>query len=424
MFARFVALRYLRGAEGRVEGQRFLRLVTGVAVGGVAVGTAALLLALSIVRGFSHEIQEKVVGFGQHVQVESYVGGPLGGADTLAARLAAFEGVRRVTPSVIEFALLRAPAPDGAAPAIEGTLMWGTPRDGQDFVSSHMQSGRFDFAPDGRGRPGLALGAPLARELGLEVGSTVTVFSTRQLSGAGAGQGLGTYGARPRVRQFHVAGVFETGLADFDGRFVFADIADARRLFGYAPDQVTRFELTLDDLNDSPAMAARVSEEIGPPVFARSVFDVFRNLFAWVRLQEGIVPLVISVLVFVAAFNIVGTLLMVILDKTREIGVLVAMGASRRAVHSVFLTYGLLVGIVGALIGAVAAFAIAGAQARWGLIPLPQEAYYLDTAPVEMRALDFLLVPVLAVALCGLMAWLPARVAARVEPVRAIRFGA
>jgi lipoprotein-releasing system permease protein len=115
---------------------------------------------------------------------------------------------------------------------------------------------------------------------------------------------------------------------------------------------------------------------------------------------------------------------MVILDKTREIGVLVAMGASRRAVHSVFLTYGLLVGIVGAAVGAVAAFAIAGAQARWGLIPLPQEAYYLDTAPVEMRALDFLLVPVLAVALCGLMAWLPARVAARVEPVRAIRFGA
>ncbi len=423
MFARYVALRYLRGAEGRVEGQRFLRLVTGVAVGGVAVGTAALLLSLSIVRGFSREIQEKVVGFGQHVQVESYVGGPLGGSDTLAAQLAAFEGVRRVTPSVIEFALLRAPAPDGAPPAIEGTLMWGTRPDAQEFVSSHMEDGRFAFGPDARGRPGLAVGAPLARDLGLSVGSTITVFSTRQVA-AGAGAGLGTYGARPRVRQFHVAGVFETGLADFDGRFVFSDIDDARRLFGYEPDQVTRFELTLSDLDDSPAVAARVSAEVGPPVFARSVFDVFRNLFAWVKLQEGIVPLVISVLVFVAAFNIVGTLLMVILDKTREIGVLVAMGATRRAVRRVFLTYGLLVGIVGAAIGAVAAFGIAGAQARWGLIPLPQEAYYLDTAPVEMRALDFLLVPLLAVALCGLMAWLPARVAARVEPVRAIRFGA
>jgi lipoprotein-releasing system permease protein len=226
------------------------------------------------------------------------------------------------------------------------------------------------------------------------------------------------------VRQFHVAGVYETGLGDFDERFVFGDIEDARRLFGYGPNQVSRLELTIDDLNQSPVMAAQISQEIGPPVFARSVFDVFRNLFAWVRLQEGIVPLVISVLVFVAAFNIVGTLLMVILDKTREIGVMVAMGASRASVRRVFLTFGVLVGVLGSAIGAALAFAVAALQARFGIIPLPQEAYYLDTAPVELRALDFLVVPVVAVVLCAAMAWLPARVAARVEPVRAIRFGA
>jgi len=422
VFSRYVAIRYLRGAEGRVEGQRFLRLVTGVAVGGVAVGTAALLLALTIVRGFSREIQEKVVGFGQHVQVESYAGGPLDGADSLAQRLAAFDGVRGVTPAVIEFALLRGRAGADGTPAIEGTLLWGTPQDGQDFVAGHVEDGAFDFAPDARGRPGIVVGTGLAHDLGLSVGATATVFSTRQLSAGAAG--LGTYGARPRVRQFHVAGLYETGLADFDDRFVFGDIDDARRLFGYAPDQVTRFELTLDNLDDSPAVAARVTDEMGPPIFARSVFEVFRNLFAWVRLQEGIVPLVISVLVFVAAFNIVGTLLMVILDKTREIGVLVAMGASRAAVRRVFLMFGVLVGVLGAAIGAALAFVIAGAQAQWGLIPLPQEAYYLDTAPVELRALDFLIVPALAVVLCALMAWLPARVAARVEPVRAIRFGA
>jgi lipoprotein-releasing system permease protein len=143
-----------------------------------------------------------------------------------------------------------------------------------------------------------------------------------------------------------------------------------------------------------------------------------------VRLQEGIVPLVISVLVFVAAFNIVGTLLMVILDKTREIGVLVAMGASRAAVRRVFLFFGIAVGVLGSAIGAAAAFLVAGAQGRWGIIPLPQEAYYLDTAPVEMRAFDFVIVPVVAVILCVVMAWLPARVAAGIEPVRAIRFGA
>ena len=410
-------MRYLRGAEG--EGRRFLRFVTIAAVGGVAVGTGALLLALAIVRGFSREIEAKVVGFGQHVQAESYVGGPLTGADSLAERLAAFPGVKRVTPAIVEFALVRARG-EGGVPGIEGTLMWGTPEDGQPFVASHVESGRFSFVPDARDRPGLVLGTTLADELGLAVGDVVTVFSTRHL-GVGPGADAGV-SARPRVRQYHVAGLFETGLADFDGRFVFASIDEARRLFDYAPDEVTRFDLTLDDITRSPAVAELVSTEIGPPVYARSVYDIFRNLFAWVQLQQSIVPLVISVLVIVAAFNIVGTLLMVILDKTREIGVLLAMGASRKRIRRLFLTFGLFVGIVGALIGAGLALALALIQMRWGVIPLPQEAYYLDTAPVELRALDFVLVPILAVVLCALAAWLPARVAARVQPVRAIRF--
>ncbi len=414
-------MRYLRGAEGRVEGRRFLRFVTIAAVGGVAIGTAALLLALTIVRGFSREIEAKVVGFGQHVQAESYVGGPLTGADSLMQAMEAFPHVERVTPAIIEFALLRTRG-QGGVPGIEGTLLWGTPSDGQPFVQSHIRSGAFTFTPDARSRPGLVLGEPLAQELGLDVGDAVTVFSTRHL-GVGPGA-AGALGARPRVRQYHVAGLFETGLADFDERFVFVDVDEARRLFDYAPDEVSRIDLTLDDIQRSPEVAQAVSDEIGPPVYARSVYEIFRNLFAWVRLQQSIVPLVISILVGVAAFNIVGTILMVILDKTREIGVLLAMGASRRRVRRLFLTFGLFVGVVGALIGTALALGLALIQLRWGVIPLPQEAYYLDTAPIELRWLDFALVPVLAVALCAAAAWFPARVAARVQPVRAIRFGA
>jgi lipoprotein-releasing system permease protein len=265
------------------------------------------------------------------------------------------------------------------------------------------------------------LGRTLARDLDLHPGDAVTVFSTRQLRQPTEALGVPS---RPRVRQFHVAGLYETGLADFDQRFAFADLATARALFGYEEGEVTRFDLTLDELERSPEVARAVTDEVGPPVVARSIYEVFRNLFAWVELQESIVPLVISVLVVVAAFNIVGTLLMVILDKTREIGVLLAMGACRGAVRRLFVTFGLFVGGVGAAAGAALALALALVQQRYGVIPLPQEAYYLDTAPIELRALDFVLVPALvAVALCAFAAWLPARVAARVEPVRSIRFG-
>ncbi len=415
-FERTVALRYLRGVRGRQRGDRFLRFIVVVAVGGVMIGTAALLLALAIVRGFSREIEEKVVGFGQHVQVESYTGEPLDGADTLAVRLAAFDGVERVVPAVIDFALLRAKGTGGPA-QIDGVLLWGTPPDGQPYVEGHVEAGRFDFAPDSAGHPGLVLGDDLARKLGVRAGGTVTAFSTRALR-----QG-GTFGGRPKVRQYHVAGVYDTGLADFDERFAYLDLAEARRFFEYDDDQVGRFDLVLADIAQSPETAEAISREVGPPVFARSIYDVFRHLFAWVNLQEGIIPVVISVLVLVAAFNIVGTLLMMILDKTREIGILLGMGASRRSVRRLFVWLGFFIGTVGAVLGAGVALLLAGIQLRFAVIPLPAEAYYIDTAPVALNVLDFVLVPVLAVALCTLAAYLPARAAARIEPIRSIRFG-
>lgn len=415
-FERALAVRYLWGARGRNERRGFLRFVTAVAITGVAVGTAALLVALMTVRGFGREIEAKIVGFGQHVQVESYLGEPLADAGALAARLEGIPQVERVTPAVIDFVLLRA-APIAGEAAVDGVLLWGTEPEGQAFIAENVRAGALAFGPDEQGRPGLVLGGALARSLGLEVGEAVTVFATRGPAGA-PGQ------SRPRVRAFHVAGLFETGLADFDERFAYVALDDARRLAGLGPDEVTRLDLTLTDIADSRAVAAAISEQVGPPVFARSIYDVYSGLFAWVALQRSIVPVVISILVLVAAFNIVGTLLMVVLEKTREIGTVLAMGASRAAVRRLFVFLGFLVGVVGALSGGVLALVFGLVQDRYRLIPLPREAYYLDAAPVELYAPDFVWVIALAVLLCTLAAYLPARAAARIEPIRSIRFGA
>lgn len=420
-FERTLAFRYFRGARGRNERRAFLRFVTVAAIGGVAVGVGALLLAMMIVRGFEREIESKIVGFGQHVQVDSYLGDPLEDADALAAQIGELDGVERVTPVLMDFALLRArPQPiDGeeSRPAIEGVLLWGTPPDGQPFVQERTVRGAFDLGADAEGRAGVVLGSRLAEVVGVDVGDPVTVFATRSV-----GQGS-AFGSRPKVRSFYVAGVYETGLADFDERFVYADLEQARTLLGYAPGQASRLDVTLDDIERSPQAAEAIIRELGPPVFARSVYEVYRGLFAWVDLQKSIVPLVISILVIVAAFNIIGTLLMVVLEKTREIGTVLAMGASRASVRRLFLLLGALVGTSGAAIGAGLALLFGWAQGRFGFIPLPQEAYYLDTAPVELRALDFVWVAVLAVLLCTLAAYLPARAAARIEPIRTIRFG-
>jgi lipoprotein-releasing system permease protein len=413
-FEQTVALRYLRGASGRDERRGFLRFVIVAAIGGVAVGTGALLLAMMIVRGFSREIEAKIVGFGQHVQVESYLGDPLDGSTALVQRLEAVPGVVRAEPAVIDFSLLRGRRETGQ-PGVDGVLLWGTAEDAQPFVAENVPEGRFSFAPDARGRPGVVVGRRLAERLGLGVGDAVTAFSTR-------GLGQGEVRSRPRVKVFHVAGLFETGLGDFDDRFAYAALGPVRDLFGYGPDQTTRVDLTLQDRDRARATAQAVTDGFGPPTLARPIDDVYSGLFAWVALQQSIVPLVISILVVVAAFNIVGALLMVVIEKSREIGTVLAMGASRGAVRRLFVLLGLLVGSTGALIGAAVAVGLGALQARFHFLSLPADAYFLDSAPIEIRLVDVAWTVAAAVVLCTLAAYLPARAASRIEPIRSIRF--
>lgn len=406
-----MAWRYLRGAEGRAEGRRFLRFVMGVGVGGVAMGVAALLLALSIVRGFSREIEAKIIGFGAHVQVESYTDGPLQEADALAERLGGFDGVAEVDPVVLEFALLRR-----SAEQIDGVAIWGAERM-PPYLAANVVDGSDHLAVRPGAPPPLVVGKQLAALLGLAVGDRVTAFSTRGLA-----QPLEGGFRRPRVKQFVVAGIYETDLADFDEIYAFAPLAPVRDLFEYASTEVTRLDLTLHDPAGAEVVASVIGEEVGFPVMARSIYEVYRNLFAWVNLQESIVPLVIGVIILVAAFNIMGTLLMIVLEKTREVGIFSSLGTSARTLRRLFLGLGLLIGAVGTALGALVALVLALLQQRYDLIPLPAEAYYMTSAPIALHPLDFLLVAVVTLVLCGLSAYVPARVAARVEPVRAIRF--
>lgn len=411
-YERFMAWRYFRGARGREEGRSFLRIITYLAVGGVAVGVGALVLALAIVRGFSQEIQQKIAGFGSHVQVQHVQSRPFGGADTLEADLARNPSVRRVDPVVQELVLLRSEAD------IEGAALWGTAAP-NPYLRAQTVAGRFAFAADTTELPGIVLGRPLARVLSAEVGDIVTGFSIRgAASEAGASGGaLPT----PRFASFQVMGIYETGLAQFDELYAFTDLESARSLLDYGPGEVTRIDLTLERMQEARQAAASLDQALSFPLTARSIYQVYRNLFAWINLQQSIIPLVIGVIVLVAAFNTLGTLLIVILEKTREIGILSSIGVSARRIKRVFLWLGMLIGTVGTAIGEILALVLALIQQRYGVIPVPQEAYYVETAPIALSPWDFLWVGGATLLLCAVAAYIPARVAARLDPVRSIR---
>ena len=408
-FERFVALRYLVRAQGRAEGRRFVRFITYMAIGGVAIGVTALLLALAIVRGFSQEIRGKIISFGAHVQVESFDADPLGDATYYAGELHTFDNVVEVLPVIQEFALLRRSARE-----IDGVSFRGIEKP-SPVLEERLIEGTFNFDRNEKGIAGLVIGAQLARVLELNVGDNVVAFSMRRNEGRGL---LG----RPLSKQFYIAGIYETSFANFDELFVFTDIQVARDLFEYGDDEVSRFELLLDDTDRVDIVAAEIEDRIGFPLYTRTVFQTFRQYFAWVNLQESIIPLVIGVIILVGAFNIIGTLLMILLEKTPEIGVLSSMGASPKAIRRLFLYLGLFIGGVGMVTGQLLALGLAFLQKKYQIIPLPEEAYYMKVAPISLSMMDFVIVGLIALALCALAAYFPARVASRIEPIRAIRF--
>jgi len=413
-FERYVALRYLWGAEGREEGRSFLRFVTYVAIGGVTLGVAALLLSLTIVRGFRQEITNKIIGFGAHIQVQSYIQDePLSNARSLQQDLLDVEGVAEAAPILEDIVLLRR-----SETAVDGVVLLGSER-APPYMEGRTTDGSFRLEPRADGSVPVVLGADLARRLQLTVGDRVTAFALR--SGAAS---RSTSLRRPGVKQFTVRGIYETSLTDIDDTYVFTNLRAARDLLGVESGAVSRFDLRVHDVSTVDSLAVHIEDQLGFPIAARSIYQIqpFSSLFAWVDLQQSIIPLIIGVIVVVAAFNIIGTLLMMILEKTREIGVLQSVGASQRGLKRLFLTIGVFIGVVGAGIGSVTAFGLAYVQKHFQLIPLPAEAYFMSAAPIKLNPLDFLIVSAIAIALCGTAAYIPARVAARIEPVDAIRF--
>ena len=401
-FQSYVAKRYLRGAEGKSEGRKFLKLVTYISIGGVALGVMTLILALAIVRGFSEEIQSKVIGFGAHVQVESIRDAPLEQGEVMRQQILAVEGVAEAARVIQEFILLR-----HSARQIEGVSIWGT-EEVPGYIARAIIEGSANLDE------GVVVGATLARSLGLKVGDQVTAFSvnTAEIS-AGS--------SSPRLDQFKVAGIYETSLANFDELYVFAPYLETQDLLEYLPGEVSRIDVRLEEGQDFSSGADRIDAILDFPAIARPITDVYRSLFAWVNLQESIIPLVLSIIVFVAAINIIGTLLMIILEKSPEMGVMASFGASSKTRMNIFLYLGVYIGLAGVAIGEVLALGIALLQSQYGLIPLPADAYYMDTAPISLSGVDFALVAILTLILCAVSSWIPARYAARISPIRAIR---
>jgi lipoprotein-releasing system permease protein len=259
--------------------------------------------------------------------------------------------------------------------------------------------------------PGLIIGKKLARRLALSVGDKAAVF--------GLASPEGTW--QPRVMQFRITGVYESGMSEYDDVIGYSRMDDVQRLLRLGTD-VTGYDVLIRDLDSAAAVSERIEEVLGYPHYARTVFESYRNYFSWIELQTRLDPIIVGLIIPVAAVNIIGTLLMMVLGKTREVGVLLALGSTRSAIASIFLRQGFVLAVMGTILGNLLAFLLLFLQKQLNLLSLPSDVYFMSSVPVLFRWEYFAIVSGISILLALLLSVLPARLAARIEPVRAIRF--
>lgn len=381
-----------------------------MAIAGVAIGSAGLLIALSIVHGFKSVIEEKIVGFGTHISIETFAGMPIYRADTLVTWLEKVPDIRDVESVVYGQGMIQ------SGEFVEGTFVKGVGPNGDlSDLRNYISHGRYDIGKrEDSNIPGLIMGSRLARNLNATIGSSIYLYAIK---------GTPSPSNLPEIQQFELTGIYQTGIDQFDDVLTIIPIENARRLFGLTSPAASQIDIRVSDISKIRSVDGYLYDNIDFPYINVSLYTRYNNIFAWINLQEQTIPLVIGVMIIVAAFNLIGTVLMMVLERVRDIGSMKLIGTENHQIRNIFLIEGFLVGLIGLLIGVSIAILFNWLQATYGFIPLSEENYYMATTPVEPHLSDFILVSSVTMSLCLLASYIPARVASRINPLDITAFG-
>jgi lipoprotein-releasing system permease protein len=409
-----VAGRYLRSKKRT----GFVSLITYISIGGVALGVIALIVVLSMVNGFEEEVRSRIVGTNAHLILLSYGDSGIRHYEQVRTDVAGIPGVVGTAPFVYGKALLSAGAQS------DGVIVKGVSLAEErnvTTVADHIEPPLDDFPvapfdPDSLRTylPGLVLGRHIAETLRVGVGDILLVASPFE----GRATPLGVI---PRVRKFRLLGVFNSGLYEYDSSLAYMSLEDARRFFDLR-EGVTGIELKIKDMYQAADYESKVLERLGGyPYRVNTWIELNQNLFAWMKWEKLGMAILLFTIVVVAAFNIVSALIMLVMEKRREIGILKSMGATRGEVMRIFMTIGLVIGGIGTLSGSVIGYALAWFLDRYHLISLPGDIYFLDTLPMKLHWQDGVTITLTTLALCLLATIYPSWKAASLDPVEAIR---
>ncbi len=414
----FIALRYLRSRRRT----RFISVITYFSIVGIAIGVAALAIVLSAMNGLETEVRQKILDTDAHIKVVTFHDQGIEGDawPALMDTIRTVDGVIGVTPFIETEGLIGGieqtsvvirgidPATADDVYRLSPTIQWGS-MDLGTFTKKPYDTATItvDYA-------GIVVGWNLSQEIGV-VGQEGYLAVLPETDDA-----ISLMGINPRLRNFKVMGVFKTGLYEYDIGYVYMGLENAQDLTGYG-GKVTGLSIRIDDLWDAKRIKEELDELLPYPYWLYNWMDQNKNLFAWMSIEKWLMFLVLGLIIMVAAFNIVSTLVMTVLEKKKDIGILKAMGATRKGVQRIFTSQGMIVGVIGTIIGLILGYGFCWAQQTFRLISIPPDVYFIDAVPIDMRLLDFFLITAVSLILSLIASLYPARRAAALVPVEAIR---
>ncbi|MFH1489196.1 MAG: lipoprotein-releasing ABC transporter permease subunit [Pseudomonadota bacterium] len=405
-FELFLGLRYLRAKRK----QAFISVISVISVVGVMVGVMSLIVVLSVMNGFRYDLMSKILGVNSHLLVLSYEGG-FSEFEEISKKVDSVEGVKATTPFIYSQVMVNRSG-NAAGAMLRGldTKTAGKVIDIEPMVKQGSLSS-LDRLHDGS--PGIIIGSELAKALGVQPGDILTVVSPQGK--------LTPLGRAPNSRKYKVTALFDSGMYEYDSHLIFVSLPEAQDFLGME-NQVTGLEARVADVDRSDLIGEKVSKKLGYPFWTKDWKLMNKSLVSALKLEKLTMFVILTMIVLVGALNIISSLVMVVMEKSRDIAILRAMGATAKNIMAIFMLQGVLVGLVGTLTGLLSGLGICHLLKRYQFIKLPSDIYYISTLPVKVETADVLFVTMASVAISFFATIYPSWHASRLNPVEALRY--
>ena len=400
-FELFIGSRYIRSRRTKF----FISFINIISLAGIILGVAALIIVLSVMDGFQKDLRDKILGIKPHIMVFDYSGGGIKNYEAETEAVRSVKGVLSANPFILNQGMVK------SRHYTEGAVIFGINPDKEGQIPNSSGSEK-KLIVEGK-LPGILLGKELASRIMAAEGDEIVIITPIFKSTA--------LGMIPKVGKFRVTGTFKSGMYEFDSTFAYISLKYAQDLFELQ-DKATNIEVRVKDIYDLKLTETMITNKLSSNLRIQNWQQMNRNLFSALKLEKILMTIMLTLIVLVAGFNMLGSLIMLVMRKTKEIGIIRSLGAPQGAIMKIFIYQGMLIGAIGTVIGVIVGVSTALLLKKYQFIKLASDVYYLDYLPVELKAADIVVVVLVALCLSFLSTLYPAYKASKLDPVEAIRY--